>query len=115
MLRIFILSVFLLAGGAVVSWPAEASAICQQGAGKCTRGTSTIQPATTKPAATKPAARKPAAKKPSAKSGSSLTAQQRAQIMERARELCRKKHGAPSRVYRVDYTHMRVWCEPPSY
>lgn len=42
------------------------------------------------------------------------TPEQRAKIMERAREVCRQHHGSPSRVYRVDYKRMRVWCLPPS-
>lgn len=43
------------------------------------------------------------------------TAAEREKIMERAREICRKNYGAPSRVYRIDYAANKVWCEPPSY
>lgn len=43
------------------------------------------------------------------------TAEQRQKMMERAREICRKEHGAPSRVYRIDYKKNQVWCVPPAY
>ena len=50
----------------------------------------------------------------STKGRDSYTAEQRAKIMERARQVCQDKHGAPSRVYRVDYKRLRVWCMPAS-
>ncbi|MCX7348455.1 MAG: hypothetical protein NTZ54_02695 [Alphaproteobacteria bacterium] len=43
------------------------------------------------------------------------TPEQREKMMARAREICRKNYGAPSRVYRIDYKRNTVWCEPPAY
>ena len=43
------------------------------------------------------------------------TAAQRDKMMERAREICRKNYGAPSKVYRIDYKKNMVWCTPASY
>jgi hypothetical protein len=43
------------------------------------------------------------------------TPAQREAYMEEARQLCRRKFGAPSRVYRIDYRKNLIWCEPPSY
>ena len=49
------------------------------------------------------------------KSKSDYTAEERAKIMDYARKLCRKKYGAGSTVYRLDYRMKRVTCVPPGY
>ena len=46
---------------------------------------------------------------------SDFTAAQRAKMMEEAREICKKKYGAPSRVYKIDYVKWRVLCTEPGY
>jgi hypothetical protein len=48
-----------------------------------------------------------------AKGRSDYTAEQRKQMMERAREICRKEVGASSTVYRIDYSKNRVICWRP--
>lgn len=53
-----------------------------------------------------------ATKKKPASSGSSAD---RAKLMEIARKVCRKKYGASSTVYRLDYARKRVICVPPGY
>lgn len=40
---------------------------------------------------------------------------ERKKMMELARELCRKKYGATSSVYRIDYKRKMVTCMPPGY
>ena len=47
------------------------------------------------------------------KGRSGYTAEQRRQLMERARQVCRKEFGASSTVYSVDYKKLRVMCMPP--
>lgn len=49
------------------------------------------------------------------KGRSEYTAAQRDKFMEQARQLCKRKYGAPSRVYSIDYKKNLVYCEPPSY
>ena len=49
------------------------------------------------------------------KKKSSGTSADRAKLMEIARQVCRKKYGAGSTVYRLDYTRKRVVCVPPGY
>ena len=49
------------------------------------------------------------------KKKSSGTSADRAELMEIARQVCRKKYGAGSTVYRLDYTRKRVVCVPPGY
>lgn len=99
----------------LIAWlalPAQASDTCARATGgKCKTG----QTAPPKPKANK-APRKPAEPQGSRlKSREQYTAAERNKIMERAREICRKAYGAPSRVYRIDYATSKVWCEPPSY
>lgn len=43
------------------------------------------------------------------------TAEERAKILESARQVCKKNYGAPSTVYRVDYKKLRVTCVRPGY
>jgi hypothetical protein len=75
-----------------------------------------------KPTATKkcPDTKKTTAKKPTkkktakaTKGRSDYTPEQRKQMMERAREICRKEVGASSTVYRIDYAKNRVICWRP--
>lgn len=65
-------------------------------------------PKTTAKKTTKP---KKAAK--ATKGRNDYTAEQRKQMMERAREICRKEVGASSTVYRIDYAKNRVYCWRP--
>lgn len=102
-----------LAGLCVAPGGALASDSCQRATGgKCPIGK-------TAPAA-KPQSgkvnRKPAPSNSGSrlKSRSQYSAAEREKIMERAREICRKEFGAPSRVFRIDDATSRVWCEPPS-
>jgi hypothetical protein len=46
---------------------------------------------------------------------SDFTAEQRAKLMEEARKICKKRFGAPSRVYKIDYVQWRVVCTEPGY
>ena len=46
---------------------------------------------------------------------SDFTAAQRAKMMEEARKICKKRFGAPSRVYKIDYVKWRVVCTEPGY
>ena len=39
-----------------------------------------------------------------------FTAEQRAALLEKARELCKKRYGATSTVYRLDYYKWMVIC-----
>jgi hypothetical protein len=55
--------------------------------------------------------KKPAKKK----STSDYSPEERKKIMEYARQLCKKTYGAPSQVYRLDYSRMRVICTQPGY
>jgi hypothetical protein len=56
-----------------------------------------------------------AAKKKTHRKRSDFTAEQRAKMMEEARKICKKKYGAPSQVYHIDYYRWRVICTPPGY
>ena len=44
------------------------------------------------------------------KGRSDYTAEQREKFLKDARELCKKRYGAGSRVYRIDYTKPLIWC-----
>jgi hypothetical protein len=48
-----------------------------------------------------------------AKGRNDYTPEQRKEMMERARQICREKVGAPSQVYRIDYAKNRVYCWRP--
>lgn len=39
-----------------------------------------------------------------------FTAAQKTELMKLAREVCRKRYGAISKVYRLDYYREKVWC-----
>jgi hypothetical protein len=52
-------------------------------------------------------------KKPSNKGRDDYTKEERAKMMTRARQVCRKNFGAPSTVYRIDYKSLRVYCWRP--
>ncbi|WP_421695273.1 hypothetical protein [Aestuariivirga sp.] len=98
------LSTVLLASVLIVPLALPAGA-----ATKCTGNTCTTQKA-------KAPAKKTAAKKTPSKSAKKMPPPDaRARYYESALAFCKKKYGAPSRIWRIDYTHMRVWCEPPSY
>ena len=48
-------------------------------------------------------------------SSSQYTAAQKAKMMDEARAICRKRYGAASHVYQLDYYHWKVWCTEPGY
>ncbi|MCB1377112.1 MAG: hypothetical protein KDK89_01905 [Alphaproteobacteria bacterium] len=52
-------------------------------------------------------------KKKTVKSRSQYTAEERQRILEYAIKLCKKKYGASSSVYRIDYSKPLIWCAPP--
>ena len=73
--------------------PAEASGYCPgQKSGKC-----------------------PQKKKTPGKSRDDFTAAQREKLMERARDICKKRYGSTSRVYKIDYRKWMVFCTEPGY
>lgn len=83
-------------------------------AGAATRcGTTTSSTCTTGTTAKKPP-QKQTQKKSGLKQRTDYSATERERIMERARQICKKSFGQPSRVYRIDYAAGKVWCEPPS-
>ena len=49
------------------------------------------------------------------KKRSDYSEQQREKFMEQARGICRKKYGASSRVYKLDYAKWTVICTQPGY
>ncbi len=54
-----------------------------------------------------------AASKAKSKRWRDYNKEQRAEIMKRAREVCKKKYGAPSTVYKIDYYREKIWCWAP--
>ena len=109
--------ILLIAGmlTATIAFPAaaQASDTCQRyTGGKCKAG-QPLPPKLPSGASTHQQVQPPA--KGNHKGRDEYTPAQREKFMEEARQLCRKKYGAPSRVYRIDYKKNLVWCEPPSY
>jgi len=90
----------------------DASNDYKRGGGKCAPG-QTVAGKSKGAAVTRKATQPPP--KGNHKGRDAYTPQQREKMMERAREICRKNYGAPSRVYRIDYKKNMIWCEPPSY
>lgn len=41
---------------------------------------------------------------------SQFTKEQREKMTEQGRKMCRKQYGATSRLIRIDYSRMQVWC-----
>lgn len=106
-------SIGLIAGMLVLSMAVEASDNCQRHTGgKCKAGEN-MAPKLPTGAVTHKATQPPA--KGNHKGRDAYTPAQREKFMEEARRLCRKKFGAPARVYRIDYKKNMVWCEPPSF
>jgi hypothetical protein len=94
--------------------PADASDTCGRATGgKCKVGQAAPPRKGNAGAVTHKATQAPATS--NHKGRDEYTTAQRDKMMERAREICRKNYGAPSRVYRIDYKKNMVWCEPPSY
>ena len=93
---------------------AQASDTCQRATGgKCTVGKTT---APSKPKAGTVTKKQTWQKRPSNKKGrEDYSESEREKMMERARAICSKEFGKPSRVYRIDYKQGRVWCTPASY
>lgn len=103
----------LIAGMLLLNATVEASDNCQRyTGGKCKAGQK-MAPKLPTGAVTHKATQPPA--KGNHKGRDAYTPAQREKFMEEARQLCRKKFGAPSRVYRIDYKKNTVWCEPPSF
>lgn len=113
----------LLAAGVVVAVTtlvstSEAASTCKSTTtttanGKCATG-QTKAPAKTKQAGkTQTKSTKPRAS--TGKGRNDYSAAEREKMMARAREICSREFGKPSRVYRVDYAKGRVWCTPASY
>ena len=48
-------------------------------------------------------------------SRSQFTVQQREKMAAKFRELCKKKYGAPSRLYKIDYYKRQYVCTEPGY
>jgi hypothetical protein len=44
-----------------------------------------------------------------------FTAAQRMKLLEQARQVCVKRYGATSRVYKFDYSKWRVTCTEPGW
>ena len=113
MLRALFLPVGLLAAMIAFTTFAQASDTCQRATGgNCKTGQQSppkLKSGTSTKKATQPL---PTGNH---KGRDAYTPAQREKFMAEARELCRKKYGAPSRVYRIDYKKNMVWCEPPSY
>ena len=113
MLRSASIPVGLLAAALAFATAAQSSDTCQRyTGGQCKPGQK--MPGGTSPGAvTHQQAQQPA--RGNHKGRDAYTPAQREKFMEQARQLCRKKFGAPSRVYSIDYKKNLVWCEPPSY
>ena len=54
-------------------------------------------------------------KKKVTRSRDDFTAEQRDKLMEKARQICVKRYGASSRVWKLDYKAWRVTCTEPGY
>ncbi|MFO1132680.1 MAG: hypothetical protein U1E16_11825 [Hyphomicrobiales bacterium] len=110
--RLFLLPALALAVLCLGS-PVQASDTCARSTGgKCKVG-QTAPPKNTKGGVVTKKATQPIPKG-NHKGRDDYTPAQRDKMMEQARQLCRKKYGAPSRVYRVDFKRNTVWCEPAS-
>lgn len=57
----------------------------------------------------------PVQKKQTIRKRSDFTAAQREKMMEEARKIRKKKYGAPSRVYKIDYAKWIVICTEPGF
>jgi len=113
MLRCIFLFAGLFTAVIAIASAAQASDTCQRyTGGKCKPGQQ-LPPKLRSGVSTHQQAQAPA--KGNHKGRDDYTAAQRDKYMEEARQLCRKKFGAPSRVYRIDYKKNLIWCEPPSY
>lgn len=113
MLRYAFVPVGLLAATLAFATAAQSSDTCQRyTGGKCKPGQKTPK-GISSDAVTHQEARPPA--RGNHKGRDAYTPAQREKFMEQARQICRKKFGAPSRVYTIDYKKNLIWCEPPSY
>ncbi len=56
------------------------------------------------------AAAKKTTKKKKTTKRSDFTPEQRERMAEQGRKICRDSYGATSRMVRIDYSTMRVWC-----
>jgi hypothetical protein len=93
MMRAWVLAVLLVVFPLSQAAPALAAGYCpSQPGGKC-----------------------PVQKKKTSKSRDDFSADQREKMMVEARQICRKRYGASSRVYKIDYKAWRVICTEPGY
>ena len=113
MLRSASIPVGLLAAALAFATAAQSSDTCQRYTGGQCKPGQKMPPKFRAGVSTQQATQRPATS--NHKGRDDYTPAQREKFMERARAVCRKNHGAPSRVYRVDFKRMEVWCEPPSY
>ena len=112
-MRLVVSSAVLLAAAIAAATTVQASDTCQRyTGGKCKVGQQT-PPKLKSGASTRQQTQPPA--KSNHKGRDVYTPAQREKYMEDARQVCREKFGAPSRVYRIDYKKNLIWCEPPSY
>lgn len=107
---------FLLCAGLICLLAAPGAAVASSdcaraSGGKCKVGQT--EPSNTLGVVTYKAAQPPA--RSTHKGREAYTPAQREKIMEKARALCRKTYGAPSRVNHIDYRRNTVWCEDPTY
>ena len=61
----------------------------------------------------RPGGKCPDKRKTTGKSRSEFTAEQRKQILEDARQVCIRKYGASSSVYKFDWKKWQVTCNTP--
>jgi hypothetical protein len=112
--RRLVLVTALSAAALCLASPAQASDTCQRSTGgKCKVGQTAPPRKGNSGATTHKATRSPP--KGNHKGRDEYTAAEREKMMERARAICSKEFGKPSRVYRIDYKQNRVWCMPASY
>jgi hypothetical protein len=113
MLRRLLLSTAFLAAILACANIANASDTCQRYTGGKCKAVEKTPPKLRSGVSTQQQTQPPA--KGNHKGRDEYTPAQREKFMAEARALCRKKFGAPSRVYRIDYKKNQIWCEPPAY
>ena len=111
--RLVVLFAGIVLATALSATAAEAANNCQRATGgKCGVGQNAPSGKTTSGAVTK---KQTWQKRSGSKSRNDYSVAEREKMMQRARQICSKEFGKPSRVYRIDYKQGRVWCTPASY
>lgn len=114
LLSIASLIAVLMGAPVILALPSAAQNECQRNTGgNCAPGETAIPRSLKGGAVTHQSTQAPP--KGNHKGREAYTPAQREEFMEYARKLCRKKYGAPSTVYRIDYKKNMVWCTPASY